>query len=51
MDQHGLSYADLKTEIGSKSLISQIFSGKRALTISHIKALAERFNVRADVFI
>jgi len=41
----------LKTEIGSNSLISQIFSGKRALTISHIKALAERFNVRADVFI
>ncbi|WP_242685503.1 helix-turn-helix domain-containing protein [Photorhabdus sp. RW14-46] len=38
--QYGLSYSDLKEEIGSKSLISQIFSGKRSLTIAHIKARA-----------
>ncbi|MER2370806.1 MULTISPECIES: type II toxin-antitoxin system HigA family antitoxin [Photorhabdus] len=51
MDQHGLSYSDLKEEIGSKSLISQIFSGTRSLTIAHIKALSERFNVRPDLFL
>ncbi|MBE8595548.1 MULTISPECIES: helix-turn-helix domain-containing protein [Xenorhabdus] len=51
MDQHGLSYADLKEEIGSKSLISQILSGKRSLTIAHIKALSKRFNVKPDIFL
>ncbi|KMJ46662.1 XRE family transcriptional regulator [Xenorhabdus khoisanae] len=51
MDQHGLSYSDLKKEIGSKSLISQIFSGKRSLTIAHIKALSERFDVKPDIFL
>ncbi|MBD2797915.1 helix-turn-helix domain-containing protein [Xenorhabdus sp. 18] len=51
IDQHGLSYADLKEEIGSKSLISQIFSGKRSLTIAHIKALSKRFNVKPDIFL
>lgn len=51
IDQHNLTYADLKEEIGSKSLVSQILSGDRSLTISHIKALAERFGVRPDLFI
>ncbi|CDH33669.1 helix-turn-helix domain-containing protein [Xenorhabdus bovienii] len=51
MDQHGLTYSDLQEEIGSKSLISQILSGKRSLTITHIKALSERFNVRPDIFL
>jgi len=32
IDQHQLSYADLKEEIGSKSLVSQILSGDRSLT-------------------
>lgn len=33
IDQYKLSYSDLKNEIGSKSLISQILSGQRALTM------------------
>ncbi len=37
IDQHKLSYSDLKDEIGSKSLVSQILSGQRSLTITHIK--------------
>ncbi|PQQ42295.1 helix-turn-helix domain-containing protein [Photorhabdus luminescens] len=51
MDQYRLSYSDLKEEIGSKSLVSQILSGKRSLTIAHIKALSKRFNVRPDIFL
>ncbi|MER2474883.1 helix-turn-helix domain-containing protein [Photorhabdus laumondii] len=51
MDQYRLSYSDLKEEIGSKSLVSQILSGKRSLTIAHIKALSKRFNVRPDLFL
>ncbi len=30
IDQHNLTYADLKNEIGSKSLVSQILSGQRS---------------------
>ncbi len=48
IDQHNLTYADLKNEIGSKSLVSQILSGQRSLTISHIKALSARFGVKPE---
>lgn len=51
MDQHGLKPADLADELGSKSNVSNILSGRRALTVQHIKALATRFNVPADLFI
>ncbi|CBA34551.1 helix-turn-helix domain-containing protein [Cronobacter turicensis] len=51
IDQHKLSYADLKEEIGSKSLVSQILSGQRSLTISHIKALSARFGVKPQWFL
>ncbi|EMJ9776869.1 helix-turn-helix domain-containing protein [Morganella morganii] len=51
IDQYKLSYSDLKNEIGSKSLVSQILSGKRALTISHIKALSARFGIRPEWFL
>lgn len=50
IDQHKLSYADLKEEIGSKSLVSQILSGQRSLTIAHIKALCARFGVKPGWF-
>lgn len=51
IDQHRLSYSDLKNEIGSKSLVSQILSGQRSLTITHIKALSERFGVKPQWFL
>ncbi|EIO1224585.1 helix-turn-helix domain-containing protein [Escherichia coli] len=51
IDQHNLTYADLKNEIGSKSLVSQILSGQRSLTISHIKALSARFGVKPEWFL
>ncbi|EAT3775079.1 helix-turn-helix domain-containing protein [Salmonella enterica] len=51
IDQHKLAYSDLKEEIGSKSLVSQILSGQRSLTISHIKALSDRFGVKPQWFL
>ena len=51
IDQHKLSYADLKEEIGSKSLVSQILSGQRSVTIAHIKALSARFGVKPEWFL
>ena len=51
MDQYGLNAADLATELGSTSNVSNILNGRRALTVQHIKALSTRFNVPAEMFI
>jgi len=51
IDQHQLTLSDFKKEIGAKSTISMILSGKRALTLNHIKALSARFGVPASLFI
>ena len=49
MDQHQLGVASFP-EIGDKSLISKILSGKRNLTKNHIKLLSERFNINPSLF-
>ena len=49
MQEHELSQNDLP-EIGAQSVVSEILSGKRQLNVRHIRALAERFKVPADVF-
>ena len=49
MDQHGLGTADLP-EIGSKSMVSRVLSGKRSLSKRHIQALAERFGINPGLF-
>lgn len=51
MDQYGLKAADLAQELGSRSNVSNILNGRRALTVQHIKALAERFDLPAQAFI
>ncbi|HAV1574514.1 TPA: transcriptional regulator [Vibrio parahaemolyticus] len=50
IDQYRLTLSDLP-EIGGKSLVSLILSGKRQLTVGHIKALSERFGVPKHMFI
>lgn len=51
IDQHGLTQSDFQQEIGGKSLVSQILSGKRSPTLGHIRALSKRFGVPAAMFI
>lgn len=51
MEQQHLSQRDLVPEIGSESLVSLILSGKRNLTVAHIRALAARFHVPVGVFL
>ena len=51
MEQHGLDQSDLKNEIGSQGVVSEILNGKRQLNLSHIKKLAERFHVTPATFI
>jgi len=51
MDQHGLKTTDFSNEIGGKSLVSMILNQKRPLNLGHIRKLASRFNIPAQVFI
>ncbi|MDT4865489.1 Antitoxin HigA [compost metagenome] len=50
MQEHGLNQSDLP-EIGAQSVVSEILKGKRQLNIRHIRALAARFGVPAEVFV
>ena len=50
MKQHQLTQADLP-EIGSQGVVSEILRGKRDLNVRQIKALSERFQVPATVFL
>ncbi len=45
-----LTHADLKPELGSKSNVSLILSGKRNLTKGHIQKLSDRFNLQPSIF-
>lgn len=51
IDQHSLTQSDFQQEIGGKSLVSQILSGKRSLTLGHIRALSKRFGIPAAMFV
>lgn len=51
MDQHGLNQSDLKAEIGSQGVVSEILNGKREINARQAKALAERFGVSPAVFL
>lgn len=51
MEQRGLKPSDLLPIIGSRSRISEILAGKRSISKSQAKKLAEFFRVKADLFI
>ncbi|WED20902.1 helix-turn-helix domain-containing protein [Vibrio sp. JC009] len=51
IDQYNLTLSDFQNEIGAKSTVSMILSGKRSLTLAHIRALSERFNIPPQMFI
>ena len=51
MDQHGLSRADLVPLLGTASLVSEVLNGKRALSMTMVRRLRDRFHVSADLLI
>jgi HTH-type transcriptional regulator / antitoxin HigA len=51
MEAQGLRQKDLLGIFGSPSIVSEVLSGKRSLTVEHIKKLARKFHVSAEVFI
>lgn len=51
MDQAGLTQRDLIPLIGSRSKVSEVLSGKRALTMQMARALHENLGIPADVLL
>jgi HTH-type transcriptional regulator / antitoxin HigA len=51
MNQHGLSRADLIPLLGTRSRVSEVLNGKRALSMSMVRKLRDRFHISADLLI
>ena len=51
MTQNGLRQKDLIGIVGAKSSVSEILNGKRPLNLQHIRALANKFDVRPETFV
>lgn len=51
MEQRGLAKRDLVPYLGSASRVSEVLSGKRALTLRMIRALHEGLGIPADVLL
>ena len=51
MEQGGLSPRDLIPFIGSRAKVSEVFSGKRAITMPMARALHEHLGIPADVLL
>ena len=50
MDVNNLKQKDLVGIFATESVVSEILSGKRSLTVDHITRLSERFHVSPAVF-
>jgi len=48
---NGVSQAKLSHLLGSSGIVSEVLSGKRALSKTHIKKLCDLFSVSADLFV
>lgn len=51
MDQHSLKQKDLLDIFGNASVTSEVLSGKRELSKEHIRKLAARFCIPADMLL
>ena len=50
MEQHGLKQKDLADVFGTRSIVSEVLSGKRKLNSEHLRRLSERFHISPEVF-
>jgi len=50
MDQHRLKQKDLVEVFGTRSIVSEVLSGKRKLNREHIQRLSDRFHVSPEAF-
>ena len=50
MEQHHLLQKDLADVFGTRSIVSEVLSGKRELNKDHIERLSARFHVSPELF-
>jgi HTH-type transcriptional regulator/antitoxin HigA len=50
MDANGLKQEDLLDIFGTRSIASEVLSGKRDLSKTHIEKLSQRFHISPEVF-
>jgi HTH-type transcriptional regulator/antitoxin HigA len=51
MRANGLKQKDLVEVFGTPSIVSEVLSGKRALSKEHIRRLSDRFHISSDVLL
>ena len=51
MDQHGLTQSELAQELGSQGVVAENLSGKRAMNLRQMRALATRFSLPVAAFV
>lgn len=51
IEANGLKQKDLVDVFGTPSIVSEVLSGKRGLTIEHIKKLSRRFHISPEAFL
>ena len=51
MEQNDLKQKDVVDVFGTQSIASEVLSGKRSISKSHAKNLAERFNLPVGIFL
>ncbi len=51
MRANGLKQKDLVEVFGTPSIVSEVLSGKRALSKEHIRRLSDRFHISPEVFL
>lgn len=51
LESNGLKQKDLVPDIGSRGVVSEILTGKRAISKRQAKALADRFGVSPAIFL
>ena len=51
MEERGLRQKDLVTMLGGKNRVSEVLSGKRALTLGMVRALSHSLNIPADLLV
>ena len=51
MDQHSLKQKDLIDIFGTRSVTSEVLSGKRELSKEHIRRLSSRFSIPVELLL
>lgn len=51
MEEHSLTQKDMRKELGSQGVASEILNGNRKLNVRQIKALSKKFHVSPAVFL